>query len=85
MVKIGKKLKKLREQLGMSQQKLARLLGVSRPTISQIEHGERRIYAEELVKLSEIFGFSVDSLLNLEEQPEVICWFKTEYWRNCYL
>lgn len=72
MVKIGKKLKKLREQLGMNQQKLARLLGVSRPTISQIEHGERRICAEELVKLSEIFGFSVDSLLNLEEQPEVI-------------
>ncbi len=72
MVKIGKKLKKLREQLGMSQQKLARLLGLSRPTISQIEHGERRICAEELVKLSEIFGFSVDSLLNIEEQPEVI-------------
>jgi len=54
MAKLSQKIKELREQLGMSQQKLAMLLGVSRPTISQIENGERKICAEELIKLSKM-------------------------------
>lgn len=72
MNKIGNKIKELRENAGMSQQKLAELLGVLRPTISQIENNERKISADELIKLSDIFGVSVENLLNLEKQPEVI-------------
>lgn len=72
MANIGNKIKELREYLGISQQRLADLMGVLRPTISQIENGIRKICAEELIKLSEIFGVSVDSLLNLEKSPEVI-------------
>jgi transcriptional regulator with XRE-family HTH domain len=48
------------------------MLGASRPTISQIENGERKITADELIKLSEIFNLSIDGLLDLEKQPEVI-------------
>ncbi len=72
MVKIGKRIKELRELSGISQQRLAEMLGVSRPTISQIESGERKITADELIKLSEIFNVSVESLLNLEKEPEII-------------
>lgn len=72
MIKIGFRVKKLRVRLGISQQRLADLLGVSRPTLSQIENGERKISAEELGRLSEIFGISADSFLNLEKQPQVI-------------
>jgi len=72
MAKLSQKIKELREQLGMSQQKLAMLLGVSRPTISQIENGERKICAEELIKLSKIFDVSVENLLDLKKQPEII-------------
>lgn len=72
MDKIGKRIRKLRELSGLSQQKLAELLNVQRTTISQVENGERRIYAEELVKLSKIFNISIDGLLDLEKQPEVI-------------
>ncbi|MFQ5963237.1 MAG: helix-turn-helix domain-containing protein [Candidatus Scalinduaceae bacterium] len=72
MVKIGHRIRELREQSGISQQKLADRLTVSRPTISQIENGERRISADELIKLSKIFDISVDSLLDLKKEPEVI-------------
>ena len=52
---LGSRIKKLREQRGMSQQRLAELFGFSRPTITQIEMGERKISADELIKLVQIF------------------------------
>ena len=72
MVTIGRKIKEFREALGISQQELADRLGVSRPTVSQIENGERKIYAEEIKKLAKIFNISADRLLNLEMEPAVI-------------
>lgn len=70
--KLGKRTKDLRERLGINQQRLADALGVSRPSISQIENGERKISADELVKLSEIFHLSIESLLDMKREPEVI-------------
>jgi transcriptional regulator with XRE-family HTH domain len=69
---IGSRIKKLREQLVISQQELADKLGVSRPAVSQIESGARKICAEELKKLADIFNISVDGLLNLEKEPLVL-------------
>lgn len=71
-IAFGKRVRDLREQTGISQQRLAELLNISRPAISQIEGGERKISAEELKKLSEILRIPLDSLLNLEKEPEVI-------------
>jgi len=71
-IKLGQRIKDLRETTGVSQQKLSELLKVSRPTITQIEKGERKISADELIKLSEIFNISVESLLDLKKQPEVV-------------
>jgi len=72
MVKIAYRIKELRDQLGINQQRLADLLSVARPTISQIENRERKVSADELIKLSEIFNLSVESLLDLKREPEVI-------------
>ena len=72
MNKIGNKMRELRKHLGLSQQRLAELLGVLRPTVSQMEKGERKISADELKKLSEIFCVSIENLLDLEKLPEVI-------------
>jgi len=69
--KIGKRVKEYREQSGMNQQKLSEILGVARPTISQIENGERKISADELIKLSKIFGVSIETLLNIEKPPKI--------------
>jgi transcriptional regulator with XRE-family HTH domain len=72
MINIGQRIKELRVKVGMSQQRLAEILGVSRPTISQIENDERKIFADELIKLSETFNTSVDNLLNIEKSPQII-------------
>lgn len=72
MVNIGKRIQRLRKQLGYTQQKLADLLGVSRPTISQMEAGARRICAEELKILADLFNMSIDTLLNPEKEPVVM-------------
>jgi len=70
--KIGQRIKKLREEIGINQQELANRLGVLRPTISQIENGERKITADELIKLSEILNTPVPYLIGLEIQPEIV-------------
>ncbi len=72
VITIGRKIKEFRKALGISQQELADRLGVSRPTVSQIENEERKIYAEEIKKLAKIFNISADRLLNLEKEPVVI-------------
>ena len=78
MVKIGQRTAELRKRAGISQQRLAEMLGVSRTTITQIENGKRKVSADELAKFSEIFNLSVDNLLSLKEEPEVIFTEKQE-------
>jgi len=69
---LGQRIKYLREGKGLSQEKLAAILCVSRPAISQIENGERRIYAEELGQLAKALNISIDRLLDLSNNPEVV-------------
>ena len=54
--KLARRVKELRQKSGISQQRLAELLKISRPTISQIENRERKISADELIKISDIFN-----------------------------
>jgi len=72
MTEINQRIKALRVNIGISQQKLADMMGVSRPTITQIEAGDRKVSSDDLVKLSEIFNISVDQLICLQDEPEVI-------------
>ena len=57
------RLKELRNQKNMSQQKLATTLGVSRSTIAMWETNSSRPDNEMIIKLSEVFNVSVDYLL----------------------
>jgi len=72
MVEIGQRTAELRKRAGISQRRLAEMLGVSRTTITQIENGKRKVSVDELAKFSEIFNLSVDNLLSSKEEPEVI-------------
>jgi transcriptional regulator with XRE-family HTH domain len=47
------------------------MLGVSRPTLVQIEADKRKVKAEEIKKLSEIFDISTDYLLGIDTSEEV--------------
>ena len=69
---IGQKLSQLRASKDISQQKLADYLGISRPTVTQIEKGERYLTPEEILKLSEFFNVSPNELINPKLKSEVI-------------
>ncbi|OGD24161.1 MAG: repressor protein [Candidatus Aminicenantes bacterium RBG_13_59_9] len=71
MVHLGGRIKKLREARGMSQEALAGRLGVSRPTVSFIENGSRKVTAEELKKVSDLFGVRVEALFDESKEPRV--------------
>ncbi len=64
---IAARLKAAREQAGLTQGQVARILGLHRPAISELEAGRRSVSAEELDTLAETYGVSVDWLLNKEE------------------
>ena len=53
---IGRKVKKKRSELGMSQGKLGRFLGVSFQQIQKYENGKNRISASTLLQISRILG-----------------------------
>jgi transcriptional regulator with XRE-family HTH domain len=72
MIPLGPRIKQIRGSLGLSQQALAEKLGVSRPSISQIENGDRRVCAEELKRLAGIFNLSVDALLDPGKEPQIV-------------
>jgi transcriptional regulator with XRE-family HTH domain len=52
-------LQKLRKRHGMTQEYLASVLSMSRPTYLQIEHGERELTMPEIKKLIHIFDVSL--------------------------
>jgi transcriptional regulator with XRE-family HTH domain len=64
---IAESLKILRRRKGLTQEDLARLLGVSRITIARWETGQRFPTTEQLIKLSEILGVSPEELLKIDE------------------
>lgn len=60
---IGQRIKTERTKLSLYQDQLAKILGVERPTISQIESGRNFPSVETLLKLSEVFKVSTDWIL----------------------
>ena len=63
MAYVNERIKELRTQLHLSQDYVASFLGVSRSTYTQMENGKRKVLAEEVAKLSTLFGVSSDSIL----------------------
>ena len=71
----GEKLRKIREQKGLSQKNLADNLFVTRSTIARWENGSRMPDVKMMSMIAEFLGVSVDILLNgeqLSEAPTVI-------------
>ena len=72
MVALGKRIKQYRESRGLSQETLAKLLSVSRPTLSLIETGQRKVCADEIKRLSDIFNISVDAFFDERTEPHIV-------------
>ena len=67
---IAERLREARKLAGLSQGHVAKLLGLHRPSVSEIEAGNRRVSADELAKLVEVYDVSVAWLLG--EAPDTI-------------
>ena len=65
------RLRESREYLGFSQEEVADSLGLSRPAITNIESGSRRVEALELQKFAKLYGRSVSFLLTGAEEQQV--------------
>lgn len=52
---VGARLRWAREQAGLSQSQVAKLLNLHRPTISQIEAGKRNVRTAEIATLAELY------------------------------
>lgn len=57
------RLKFLREEKGLFQKDIAKLLNVSVPAVNQYESGKRDMSTDTLIILSEYFGVTTDYLL----------------------
>lgn len=58
----GARVRKLRNVLGLSQEKLAEKAGVHRTYIGMIERGEKNITLSNIEKIASALGVSVDTL-----------------------
>jgi len=63
MSELGLRLQKARTSLNLSQEYVAKRLGISRSAISQIELGKRKVSSKELSIFSNIYGISTEELL----------------------
>ena len=63
-IQIAVRLRWAREQAGLSQGQVAQHLKVHRPTISQIEAGDRNVRIEELDQLADLYGVSREWLVD---------------------
>ena len=60
---LSERLKRLRQSMHLSQEQLARLLGVDRSTISSYERNVRQPPLDTLSRIADVFGVSTDYLL----------------------
>lgn len=65
---LPKRLRAAREAAGLSQGQVAKLMNMHRPTISEMEAGNRRITADELAKLADLYDTKLSWLLG--DTPE---------------
>lgn len=61
---IGKRIKEVRLENGLTQEKLAELSDLSASYISKIESGSKKASLKSLVKLGNILGVSIDNFLS---------------------
>ncbi len=60
---VASRLREARKMAGLSQGQVAKILELHRPTISEIEAGNRRVSADELSQFAELYDVTVSWLL----------------------
>jgi len=68
--KLGLKIRKLRLNLGLSQEKLAEKLDIAINTLSNIERGNAFMTSATIEKITKLFGVSYDELFNFDDRQD---------------
>lgn len=66
MQHIGKNIKKIREEKGLTQQAIADLIAMHRSNYSRVETGDRDLSIEAVGKIAKFFNMTIDDLVNFE-------------------
>ncbi len=67
---VGKRIKELREKLGMEQMELAQKIDISQSKMNKIETGyQKRIEPDILVDLSNVLNATVDYIVGKSDNP----------------
>lgn len=66
------RIRDLREDKDLNQEQLAKLLNISQTTYSRYESGKLDIPTQSLIKLADFYSTSIDYLLNLTDQKNLI-------------
>ncbi len=67
---VGFNIRRMREQRGLSQEKLAALAGLHRAYIGHVERGEKNIGLKNLEKIAEALGVSIRALVDISALDE---------------
>jgi transcriptional regulator with XRE-family HTH domain len=68
---LADRIRTIRDRLELTQAEVAEKLAISRSALAQIELGERKISAMELIGLAEAFGMSIPEILEPAREAEV--------------
>ena len=66
LILFGRKVRKRRKELGLSQEKLAELADVHRTYVGMIERGEKNITLSNIAKFAKALKLQINELLKLE-------------------
>lgn len=67
---LAKRLRMARGLAGLSQSQVADELGLHRPSVSEIEAGRRKVSAEELTRLADIYDVDISWLSGAEVETD---------------
>ena len=67
---VARRLRLARDMAGLTQAQVANVLGWHRPTVSEIEAGRRRVSAEEVLLLANLYGVNTPWIFG-EESSEL--------------
>jgi transcriptional regulator with XRE-family HTH domain len=67
LIEIGKSIKRARNRVGVSQDELARSVGMSRVSISNIEGGKQKTSGGKLMDIAMALGVGLDELVGNEK------------------
>lgn len=66
---LGNRLRMLRERANMTQEQVAKRLGITRPAYTQYETGVRNPDPDTLARLADVYGVSTDYILGRTSDP----------------